>query len=274
MPEQPQNLQLPFEALLSTPSIITKKQGFALFEPEPASTLQHVKLSPVSNKLVFGKRMERLFSHYITQSNRYSLIVENLQLIKDKKTIGELDFLIRDNELDQTIHLEIACKFYIYRPGLSPDNMACWIGPNKKDKLVDKLAKLKERQFPLLKHPVTQKKLQELGVDSHNIQQQLFLPGILFTPKDFEGDIGDINPKVAKGHWLTAEQFESDDFSNCQLAIPEKQNWMVDPNQNKDWLPVEKARPLILEKLKNQRSPMVWCKRGSEVYVRFFVLWW
>ncbi len=274
MSSQNNKLALQFEALLSTPSIVEYGNGFKLFKPEFNPEFRSDNFPSITDKLVFGKRMERLFSHYISQSDRYSLLAENLQLIKDKVTIGELDFLIKDNELEQTIHLEIACKFYIYRPGLSPDKMACWIGPNKKDKLVDKLLKLRDRQFPLLQHTVTQQALKALNISHNTIQQQLFLPGILFLPKGYNDDSGNVNPKAINGYWLTIEQFKKEDFQNCQLAIPEKENWMVDPKHNSEWLPVEKARDLIADKLKNQRSPMVWRKTKFGDYERFFVLWW
>ncbi len=268
------SLKFQFDALFSTPSVISDSSGFQLFQPDPKPNFIPTDFPPIPNNLVFGKKMERLFSHYISQSTRYSILAENLQLIENKQTIGELDFLIKDNELQQVIHLEIACKFYIYRPGLSPNKMGGWIGPNKKDKLIDKLAKLKERQFPLLNHPVAHRKLQEFKISSDSIRQQLFLPGILFTPKNFNDDVGHVNPKAIQGFWLTKEQFHKDDFRNCQLAIPEKENWMVDPSHNSDWLPLEKIRKLVAEKHQNQRSPMVWRKTSSDEFERFFVLWW
>lgn len=268
------SLKLQFDALFSTPSVITKNSGFQLFQPDQKPNFIPTDFPPIPDKLVFGKKMERLFSHYIAHSKHYSLIAENLQLIMDKLTVGELDFLIQDNELKQTIHLEIACKFYIFRPGLSPDKMACWIGPNRKDKLVDKLSKLRERQFPLLHHPVAVDALKNLGLANSKIQQQLFLSGILFTPKDFNSDFGKVNPNAVNGYWISAEQFEKENFSSCQLAIPEKENWMVNPKHNTEWLPVSKARAIIAEKLKTQRSPLVWRKTAAGRYERFFVLWW
>lgn len=268
------NLKHQFQALFSTPSIFKSGSGFQLFTPELNPDFNPNSLPPIQDNLVFGKKMERLFSHYISQSNKYSLLAENLQLIEDKVTIGELDFLLRYNEQKQTIHLEIACKFYIYRPGLSPEKIGCWIGPNKKDKLVDKLSKLKDRQFPLLQHSVARKAIQDLGISETKILQQLFLPGILFTPKGLNDNVGNVNPKAINGYWLTMEQFEEDDFPNYQLALPEKENWMVDPKHNTEWLPVKKAKAVVLEKLQNKRSPMVWCKSDSGECERFFVLWW
>jgi hypothetical protein len=40
-------------------------------------------------------------------------LYENIQVIEDKKTIGEIDFIIEDKNTKQVIHMELAYKFYL-----------------------------------------------------------------------------------------------------------------------------------------------------------------
>ncbi len=274
MYDKTQQLQLQLKALISLSSIIGAEPGFEIFTPEENLDSFELVTPHMTNNLVFGKRMERLFSQYLQQSKRYSLIAENLQLIDNKRTIGELDFLIEDRKTSEIIHLEMACKFYTYRPGLSPDNMACWIGPNNKDRLVDKLAKLKEKQFPLLNNALASKELENLGLSEKPIHQKLFIPGILFSPKGYSGNFGPINHRAVKGYWISRDEFEKTDYTNTQMAIPAKENWMIEPQHNKDWMETEAIKKIVLDKLDDSRSPMVWVKTNTGNYERFFVLWW
>jgi hypothetical protein len=47
-------------------------------------------------------------------------LYENIQVIEDKKTIGEIDFLLKKNT-KQVIHMELAYKFYLFDPSISSE---------------------------------------------------------------------------------------------------------------------------------------------------------
>ncbi len=98
---------------------------------------------------VLGKRIEHFFEHCIVNSKRYDLISNNIQVFKDKVTIGELDFIVKDLFKDKIIHIELIYKFYLYDPEISME-LDRWIGPNRNDSLLRKVEKLKNHQFPLL----------------------------------------------------------------------------------------------------------------------------
>ena len=57
-------------------------------------------------------------------------------------------------ELERNFHLEYSYKFYLFDHKLEQPFINCWIGPNKKDGLNQKLKKLKENQLPLLHHKI------------------------------------------------------------------------------------------------------------------------
>jgi len=67
-------------------------------------------------------------------ANDYTILAKNLQIIAEKKTLGELDFIV-EAPANEFIHIEMVYKFYLY----DPDRKGSWIeklvGPNLKDHL-------------------------------------------------------------------------------------------------------------------------------------------
>lgn len=270
--EKPSFLQ--FEALLTAPCLLKPGWDIPLFEPEEYERIQTPDLPVLPHNLVFGKKMEILFAHYLKSSSRYSLVAENLQIMDDKLTIGELDFLAKDHQTNHTLHIEMACKFYLYREELSADPLACWIGPNGRDRLVDKLDKLRNKQFPLLFDKLTQIHLNALNIRPEECQQLLFFPALLFSTGSYLPLTPCLNTKAISGYWLSFEAFQKSDFDQCLFALPAKENWLIHPKHANTWISRTAAQALILQKLGSRQSPLVWMKNANDEYHRFFVLWW
>ena len=258
-----------FEALVNSKSLLNPKSGFSLFEVEHTDT--KLRQEPNSN-LVFGKRMEKYFAQYLQASSRYELIEHNIPVTENKITKGELDFIIRDLKEQSIVHLEMACKFYIFDPKISDQSLKCWIGPNRKDSLIHKLTKLKEHQFPLINHPETKKQLNELFDPEVEIQQKLFLPGLLFLPYEYDYTFKVLNKAAYAGFWVTKAQFETVNFEDSQFIIPPKKDWLIAPALGHNWLSLAEARNLIEESIKHHKAPLCWCKTKDGFYRRFFVL--
>lgn len=223
---------------------------------------------------VFGKRMERLFSQIVKASDRYRLLAENLQVISGGHTLGELDFIISDRETQDLLHVEMACKFYLYRPGTDERPLLPWIGPNLKDRLEDKLDKLRQRQFPLLYRQETRQHLNDLGIDHLKLKQRLYLPGLLFTPLGFAENLPVVNSRALAGHFYHYPEFERHQPADALYHLPEKRNWLIPPQWNRQWKSLEDILPELQEYLGRRRSPMLWVKLAAEKYQRAFVVWW
>ena len=126
--------QLRFEGFLKTPT---------LWESTPVYDLSQFKIEQksieidkeIDTKQRLGKYVERFVSHQLVNTEGVSLIAENIQISKDRITLGELDCLLYKN--GNPIHLEVVYKFYLYDP--TKQGLHCWIGPNKKDRLVEKI---------------------------------------------------------------------------------------------------------------------------------------
>src|SRR5690606_35802865 len=65
------------------------------------------------NKLPLGKYAESLLNIYFKNCKEFELLANNIQLIKENKTIGEIDFLLKDLIKEEYIHLEFALKYYL-----------------------------------------------------------------------------------------------------------------------------------------------------------------
>ena len=59
-----------------------------------------------------GHLAEKIVSEAIKTSSNYQVLFENIQIIEEEKTIGEIDFIIKNFNSKQLLHVELAYKFY------------------------------------------------------------------------------------------------------------------------------------------------------------------
>jgi hypothetical protein len=133
-----------------------KKEMFII--PELELSLEMVDKLSINQYLRLGNRLERYFSFIIDQTKRYEVLLENYQVIQNKVTLGELDFVLKDIDNQEVIHVELGAKLYLYDPNKKVE-LDRWVGPNRRDNLNKKLDKLKQVQLPLLYDVFTQNEL-------------------------------------------------------------------------------------------------------------------
>ena len=147
-----------------------------------------------------GRYFEALTHYWLQHLAGLEVVANNLQLRDGKQTVGEIDFLFRENK--QLIHWEVAVKYYLQ---LVPD---CeeheYIGPNAADNLASKTKRLFEEQLP---RSTEQNLVRELGAldGTGSIKRQAFIKGWLFY-RGFPEPPGtcpsSINPDHLKGFWI------------------------------------------------------------------------
>jgi len=144
------NLQTQFMGFIQTPSLFNQLNGLKQFHLDNNEIVDFdfKKLDIIEN-LTLGKRVERFFEFYINQSKNYELVKNNIQIIHNKHTLGELDFIIYDKTAQKYLHIEHIYKFYLYDDGIV-NEIDRYIGPNRNDTFDKKLEKLKNKQLPLL----------------------------------------------------------------------------------------------------------------------------
>lgn len=248
-------------------SEITNFQSFDLLSLKIDTNLDFA----LPNNLRLGHLAENVIAESIKASLNYKLIHQGLQLIKNGKTTGELDFIIKNKDTNEISHVEFAYKFYLFDPSISNKTIDNCIGPNRNDSLKEKLDKLKLKQFPLLYSELTKPHLPNIKVES--IKQKLCLLVSLYLP--YKSDIK-LNPdyeKGVKGYYLGYKMFLSLHKPDKLYHIPDKKNWGIEPSDNQKWCFLEEINNEINSCIEQKRSLLIWQKQKNK-YSSFFITWW
>lgn len=143
-----------------------------------------------------GHRFESFVAYWIEISPNFELLHRSVQLNQDGQTLGELDFILRDQRSQQVIHLEVAVKFFM---GLDPvSQIHRWYGSNLKDSLDSKFNHLKVKQTQL---SVAYSELMPEEID----RRCCCVKGRLFYPEHAQLAIGPnvISDEHLRGVWGT-----------------------------------------------------------------------
>ncbi|MDT0556757.1 DUF1853 family protein [Patiriisocius hiemis] len=225
----------------------------------------------IPENFMLGKQAEFLFESYLNVSKRYNIIASNIQIQGATETLGEIDYLVKDTLLHKTLHIELACKFYLF-DGSQKDRFAKWIGPNRKDSLQEKVDKLTTKQFPILYKDETKPVLDKYGLNSSGIEQQLCLKAFLFIPEELKKDgFTSAFQKCIVGYWVNYNVLQLE--SNASYYIPSKREWLQPIASIKHWLDAKNAQKTISQSISEKRSPLVYKKTAQNVE-QFFVVWW
>ncbi|SKB31766.1 hypothetical protein SAMN05660776_0335 [Salegentibacter holothuriorum] len=268
-----------FEGFINTPPLWKKDfQGIQQFElSEIINPLQKPiaeDLPSLSSNFVMGKRVERFFEWIIRQNQDYKLLAENKQVSRDKITLGELDFLLKDLIKKQVYHVEMVYKFYVYDPSFSKETQR-WIGPNRKDSLLQKTEKLKKKQFPLLFKPETKGLLKSLNLNAKETLQQTCFKANLFVPRELQDqEYSEINNDCIAGSWLHFKDFKISSYKNFEYYAPKKQDWPILPKYGETWFSHLEIIDQIEMLFESKKAPLIWIKKPGNTYERLFVVWW
>ncbi|WP_375239246.1 DUF1853 family protein [Aurantibacter sp.] len=263
------NLQLHFSGFYNTPHLFKNE----VYGMKPYLTLN--TRTPVFNTLItknyrLGQLVERFVSNELKQNTNIKVLSENYQVNKDKITLGELDAIIREN--NQPIHLEIQFKFYLYDATLGKTDIECFIGPNRKDSLVEKLNKLKYKQLPLLYKEETKPLLDSLNLKLKNISQNIYFKAQLFLPYNEDKTFNNINKECVYGFYFNYNNL--DKFKGCKFYIPKKIDWLLDVNANVSWSSLNIIKLELDAFYTEKYSPLVWLKFPNGEISKCFVVYW
>ena len=189
------------------------------------TTLHHWDAHPESGPTVLtaipkprlGLYFEELYNCLLTDILGYEVLARNLQIRGAQRTLGELDFVVRNPRTHEIEHHEVAVKFYL---GIHLDahseapleaqqqesGNTFWHGPNAIDRLDLKTRNLLEQQSQRTLLTEATAALRVLGIDQPVITR-IFMPGYLFYPLDQKVSAPPQVPaNHERGHWLYLEQ--------------------------------------------------------------------
>jgi hypothetical protein len=121
-----------------------------------------------------GHHAEALMEFWLRRAPGVRFLGARIPVAEGTRTLGDLDLLFHDERRGRRVHWEMAVKFYLQAtPSPAWD---AWIGPDPRDHLAQKLARVIDHQLPLGRHP-----LATHGA-SAPVVSEAFLKGWLFYP--------------------------------------------------------------------------------------------
>lgn len=141
-----------------------------------------------------GIRFEHLLAFWLQDSayHAFTLLDRGIKRMHGHRTIGEMDFLLFNQDTQCTEHWEVAIKFYLGEASLSP---AQWLGTNRRDSLDRKLNHLCQHQFNIMN-------IQGRSIDVRRaiVKGRLFYPA--WNHHSFSTDsLGWATPQHLTGYW-------------------------------------------------------------------------
>ena len=218
-----------------------------------------------------GHIIEKVVSELLHLSENYNILYESVQLIENKKTIGEIDFIIQNMNNSELIHLELAYKFYLLDPSTSSELIDKWIGPNRNDTLKNKLEKLKTKQFPLLNNNVTTSSLPFLKTSK--ISQKLCFFSSLFIPLNYKENLPQAYTNAIEGYYINYNSFINFNHNKNRYYIPSKKEWGIQPTENKSWSHINNIKEKVKISIEEQQSVLCW-QKNLDSFTSLFIVWW
>jgi len=178
-----------------------------------------------------GAYFEALAAALLTASRRYRLLASNHIIQAERRTLGELDLLVEDQSSGETLHLELALKFYLAAPACAGIDPAChWIGAGLRDFLALKMDKLDQhqRRLPQL--------AREAGAWPAELpfpdRSEIWVIGRGFIPFNQPATtLPPLSQQTPLGRWLTLSEFQRQPFQGQWIN---KANWLADAARETD----------------------------------------
>jgi hypothetical protein len=178
--------------------------------------------------LNFQQKLGHLFEDAVASlleaSDRMELLEQNLQLRdEDLKTVGELDFLLKDQAAPKLIHLELATKFYL---AVQTPNGVALPGPDARDNYFRKLSRMRDHQLQL---PTKYHSCLPPEYKDRHIDTQQLIYGCLFDHFDaLETCMPEfVLPTCRRGKWLHQPDYSRYFSPKTKFEIIPKALWPV-----------------------------------------------
>ncbi|WP_227500168.1 DUF1853 family protein [Marinobacter nanhaiticus] len=191
----------------------------AYLDHHPAPLLAHIADNPRPR---LGIYFERLYHFLLSDILKWPILLENVQVRREGRTLGELDFVVYNRDEDRVEHHEIAVKFYL---GVAGDDnpSTLWYGPNAQDRLDLKIKRLLTHQCRLTECPEARQLLESKGIEQP--YPRLFMPGYLFYPQDGELSAPANTPDShCCGEWCRAASLAEEHVSDWIFL--QKPHWL------------------------------------------------
>lgn len=231
-------------------------------------------LRDIPTQLRLGHQIEFIYGQYLSHSPQHDVLAEAIQIIDNKKTLGELDFIIRDRIHQSITHIELAYKYYLI-DNVGADFYTSLIGPNRRDSFLEKVAKIKNKQHPLLHTEACQSYLAELNLDANDIDQRVVFYAHLFAPYGKEISVPEeISRSCIVGTWMSMNDFKELEMTKNKYCIVPKRSWYHIPHVEVSWSSYGEISVALETFMHTASSPLLWVRNEDGQLSRLFVTYW
>lgn len=193
-----------------------------------------------------GTYFENLVAFFVAEILGFP--VESGRVVREnKRTLGELDLLFRSPTGGH--HWELAVKFFLHVPLLREEIGHCFVGPQTRDRLHRKIARLCDHQLCLPAHPAAARHL----LAHQPLRSAAVMRGRLFYPAAGRWTEGEAGPDAARDHlrgwWCCIDR--------CAAELPEAVHYALLPRRL--WLaPVDVGLDNL--ELWSREEVLSWCR--------------
>lgn len=210
-----------------------------------------------------GLYFERLVLFYLQHVRRFNVVANQLQIVSDGRTIGELDFVFED-ERGTVTHLETAVKFYL-QLSQRHTNGSYFVGPNSNDSFEIKTQRLLGHQLQLSRKcrpDVTRR----IALVKGRIHGHIDGSGSTDPPQYLAAD-------HLVGGWLYAAEIDRLlDASSAEYRIMQKPYWLA-PDRVLPPVSSRELRTNVREHFARSSRPLHVCVTANGVELRrIFIL--
>ncbi|MDR5854308.1 DUF1853 family protein [Caballeronia sp. LZ062] len=176
--------------------------------------------NPKSTRL--GIYAESLLEFFLAHGPAARLIAANVPLRRQRRTIGECDFLL-ESATGARLHWELAVKFYLHigDGGARAARLSDYVGPNLQDRFDLKHARLLTHQLGL----TSRAEFAALGL-AGQWRPEMFIKGRLFYHDEGIAPAPEVGEAHVRGWWLTATEWR---HRHGQAGRHENRVWVVQP---------------------------------------------
>ena len=243
------------QSLRDAPLLIHDLPEAAVFPHHTLAAPQDLTILNFQQKL--GHLYEDALAAMLENTPQYETVAKNLQIREETgRTLGELDFLVRDHISDKLIHLELAVKFYL---AVETADGTLLPGPDARDNYFRKLEKMRTHQLQLIRksqHLLPEEFRQE------EITVQHLVYGCIFNHihADQPADGLYLSPHGRCGKWLHASECADFLGDGRHLEIIPKPLWPASLTSIADivlepWAPSSEIERCVMIRVEGENTP-------------------
>lgn len=258
---------------IKSPSLIEPSETFrSTINIDSFDVDQLVQYFENSPPYKVGRYFESLVEFWLRDVRGLEIIEHQKQIFAGSQTLGEIDFLYRD-EHDDVVHLEVAVKFYLHFPDEHISG-SHFIGPNSNDNLEAKHRKLFDHQL----------KLAFAHFEGVN-RAEAFVKGRVFYHADSQPptSLPDmLSLEHLRGHWIYSNELDWLDRygPQAQFKVIQKPHWLSEvklTESDTQFISIDELKSLALSHFADSIRPLLIAhmKNWDDQWIeesRFFVV--